>query len=90
MPHPNKYPYKSRGGLLPIGDTVNRRLQLNIEFKYWVTQFGINVPMFQNCFKFRNKMIHHQRDEERMRSLMMSFKEPVERIKIKKYVGEFY
>ena len=38
-------------GLLSIDDTINNRVALNIEFKYWITQFGINVPMFQNCFR---------------------------------------
>ena len=77
--------------LLSIDDTIERRLSVNIEFRYWVSEFGSNVSTFQNnLFTFRKRMIIAQEQEERIRQLMFKFKEPIERVKIKKYVGEFY
>ena len=77
--------------LLSIDDTIKRRLSVNIELRYWVSEFGIDVSTFQNSFfTFRKRMIIAQEKERSLRSLMLKFKEPVERVKIKKYVGEFY
>ena len=76
--------------LLPIDDTIKRRLSLNIEFKFWIKEFGINAPMIHNCFKFRKGMIYEQIQERTLRPRILGLKEPRERIKIKKYVGEFY
>ena len=76
--------------LLPIEPTIERRLKLNIEFKYWIAEFGINATMIYNCFKFIKKMTFQRLRETRIRPLMFNIKAPVERIKIIKYVGEFY
>ena len=75
---------------LSIDDTIERRLSLNIEFKYWISEFGINALMIHNCFKFKKLMIQQQMLEKQMRPLVLRSKEPVERVNIKKYVGEFY
>ena len=76
--------------LLPIEPTIERRLKLNIEFKYWIAEFGINATMIYNCFKYIKKMAFKRLKEKHIRPLIFSIKEPMERIKIIKYVGEFY
>jgi len=90
MSKPSKYASKLRGGLLPIDETIHRRLSVNIEFKYWVSKFGIVCCMQSDWLHFRRMMKCGQTEEEEIRPLILSIKEPVERIKIKKYVGEFY
>lgn len=76
--------------LRSIEETIPARIELNIEFKYWIAEFGINAPMIYNCFKFIKKMTYQKLREKHIRPLIFNIKEPVERIKIKKYVGEFY
>ena len=77
--------------LMSIDPTIQMRINLNIEFKYWVSKFGIIACMNgADWLNFRRMMKCDQRQEEEVRPLILSIKEPVERIKIKKYVGEFY
>ena len=87
MSTPKKCPSRP---LLPIDDTIKKRLSLNIEFIYWVSEFGINVSTFQNSFfRFRKIMKPQARLEENIRPWMLKFKERVGE-RIKKYVGEYY
>ena len=77
--------------LMSIYPTIKMRINLNIEFKYWVSKFGIIDCMNStDWLNFRRMMKCDQRQEEEVRPLILSIKEPVERIKIKIYVGEFY
>ena len=77
--------------LMSIDPTIKMRINLNIEFKYWISKFGIIACMNgADWLNFRRMMKCDQRQEEEVRPLILSIKEPVERIKIKKYVGEFY
>ena len=77
--------------LMSIEETIHRRLSVNIEFKYWVSKFGIIACMNgADWLNFRRMMKCDQRQEEEVRPLILNIKEPVERVNIKKYVGEFY
>ena len=77
--------------LMSIDPTIKMRINLNIEFKYWVSKFGIIACMNgADWLNFRRMMKCDQIREEKIRPLILNIKEPVERVNIKKYVGEFY
>ena len=102
MSKPSKYASKLRGGLLPIDETIHRRLSVNIELEYWIKTiwpFANHEDEIENRrsllapVRMRRIMntpgLNVMELNNRMK-VVTSDQYPIEHMKIKKIVGEFY
>ena len=98
MSRPGKSAHR---GLLPIDETIHRRLSVNVEFEFWIKSIWpfANLDEDVECRRsmlapVRLGRIMNTRGinvmELNNRMLEVSKQYPIEQMKIKKIVGEFY